>query len=67
MITTILREYGESEDGKCGYIPEYRALSTDKKPTGVMNGAVWEEMDKNMRIYMYDAENEEWKAQFTEE
>ena len=47
---TGMRPYGE---GAC--------LSTDTKPTGMANGSSLTEMDTK-KIYMYDEENEEWRA-----
>lgn len=39
---------------------DFRAVSTDVKPTdGVPNGAKLLEIDTN-RIYFYDAENHQW-------
>ncbi len=38
-------------------------LSTDTKPTGgrIANGSILMEMDTGT-LYLYDAENEEWRA-----
>lgn len=37
----------------------YYGLSTDSKPTGVLNGREFKEMDTG-KTYHYDAESETW-------
>lgn len=38
---------------------EYRGLSSDTKPSGIANGAIFLEIDTGAK-YMYDEENGEW-------
>lgn len=56
----------------CGHISLYLGLSTDTKPvdSGLkendLNGSVFYEMD-TQKVFMYDEEGSEWKAQNSEE
>lgn len=60
MITYNESRHFESEGKQQHYI-EGACLSSDTKPTGVMNGSKLMEMDTST-MYMYDAEAEEWRA-----
>ena len=41
------------------YAVEARGLSTDTKPTDVVNGSIFLEIDTG-KIYMFSAEDEDW-------
>ena len=43
-----------------GQVQEVRCLSTDDKPTDVLNGSTCIEIDTG-KLYMFDKESSEWK------
>lgn len=55
MLTVIKRNFGTN-------LYEIYGLSTDEKPTDVLNASVYYEMDTK-KIYLFDEQNKVWLEQ----
>ena len=59
-MITIYKEENVTYKPEEQKVVEFRGLSTDTKPTEkVANGSVYVEINTG-KIYLYDAENEQW-------